>query len=60
MPNVKNKILDKIEKEKIEPTPESYFTWKERLKWMLIGIFSVFSIIFISFFIDDILEFVSF
>jgi hypothetical protein len=33
---VKNKILEKIEADKIEPTSKNYFEWIERVKWMAI------------------------
>ncbi|EKE28728.1 MAG: hypothetical protein ACD_3C00025G0017 [uncultured bacterium (gcode 4)] len=59
MTNLKDKIFDKIEKQKIEPTPKSHFEWTERIKWMLIWIFTTFWIMFILFLIDDLVEFIS-
>ncbi|MDD2565858.1 MAG: hypothetical protein PHZ26_01575 [Candidatus Gracilibacteria bacterium] len=55
--NFKEKIFSKIEKEKIEPIPESYFANKNRILWILIGIFILLAILFGGFLIDDFTEF---
>ncbi len=56
----KSKILDKIEKEKIEPIPKSHFDWKNRLLWMWVWMGIFFWILFTSFLIDDTIEYFSY
>jgi hypothetical protein len=53
----KSKIFSKIEKEKIEPLPESYFVNKQRILWLIIGILFLFAIFFGGFFLDNATEF---
>lgn len=56
---LKEKIFSKIENEKIQPIPESYFVKKQQLLWFSITIFLIFSIIFFGFLSDDTTEFFS-
>lgn len=56
----KSKILDKIEKENISPIPKSHFDWKNRLIWMWVWMLIFFWIMFTSFIIDDMIEYLSF
>ncbi|MBP9779492.1 hypothetical protein KBD33_02605 [Candidatus Gracilibacteria bacterium] len=55
--NLKNKILSKIQKEKIEPLPESYFIQKYRILWGLLGFTVLLGIIGSGFLIEDSSEF---
>lgn len=56
---LKEKIFSKIEKEKIQPIPESYFVKKQKLLWWSIIIFLIFATIFVGFLSDDTMEFFS-
>ncbi len=55
--NLKNKILSKIQKEKIEPLPESYFIQKYRILWWLLWFTVLLGIIGSGFLIEDSSEF---
>lgn len=55
--DLKKEIINKIKKESIKPIPKSFFSWKNRLLWLIILIILIFLWIIFSFLYNDLLDF---